>query len=193
MDRAVIGQPGATQPLLPVALADQKRAMDALTKHIFASNAYDTPNGLYNHLQQQRRGFSNTDAPKIHGRILNIHKSILDYLLHRRVQTRIVDSALYGNEYALSDMMTDLTDAVFKSDIAGTVNSFRQNLQVEYVQRLSKMTTPDNNHIYASRAIALDKLKNIQTQLKDKKTTDTSTQAHTGYILHLIEQATDND
>ena len=55
------------------------------------------------------------------------------------------------------------------------------------------MTTPDNNHIYASRAIALDKLKNIQTQLKDKKTTDTSTQAHTGYILHLIEQATDND
>ncbi|MBT4141455.1 MAG: DUF5117 domain-containing protein [Candidatus Latescibacteria bacterium] len=193
MDRAVIGQPGATQPLLPVALADQKRAMDALTKHIFASNAYDTPNGLYNHLQQQRRGFSNTDAPKIHGRILNIHKSILDYLLHRRVQTRIVDSALYGNEYALSDMMTDLTDAVFKSDIAGTVNSFRQNLQIEYVQRLSKMTTPDNNHIYASRAIALDKLKNIQTQLKDKKTTDTSTQAHTGYILHLIEQATDND
>ena len=89
--------------------------------------------------------------------------------------------------------MTDLTDAVFKSDIAGTVNSFRQNLQIEYVQRLSKMTTPDNNHIYASRAIALDKLKNIQTQLKDKKTTDTSTQAHTGYILHLIEQATDND
>lgn len=192
MDRAVIGQPGATQPLIPVALADQKRAMDALTKHIFAPNAYDTPNGLYNHLQQQRRGFSNTDAPKIHDRILNIHKSILGYLLHRRVQTRILDSALYGNEYALANMMTDLTNAVFKSDIDGTVNSFRQNLQIEYVQSLAKIITPDNDHIYASRAIALNKLKSIETQLKDKKTTDASTQAHTGYILHLIEQATDD-
>ena len=193
VDRAVIGQPGATQPFTPVALADQKRAMDALTKHIFAPNAYDTPNGLYNHLQQQRRGFSNTDDPKIHDRILNIHKSILGYLLHKRVQTRILDSALYGNEYALADMMSDLTDAVFKSDIEGPVNSFRQNLQTEYVQRLSNIITPDSDHTYASRAIALDKLKHIQTQLKNKKTTDASTQAHTGYVLYLIEKATDDD
>ncbi|MFT5368389.1 MAG: hypothetical protein ACI8V2_003353, partial [Candidatus Latescibacterota bacterium] len=193
VDRAVIGQPGATQPFTPVALADQKRAMDALSKYIFAPNAYDTPNGLYNHLQQQRRGFSNTDDPKIHDRILNIHRSILGYLLHHRVQKRIVDSALYGNQYTLSDLMADLTDAVFKSDIESTVNSFRQNLQVEYVQQLSKIITPDNDHGYPSRAVALHTLSNIQTLFKNKTTTDASTQAHTGYLLHLIEQATDDD
>ncbi len=193
VDRAVIGQAGATQPLIPVALSDQKRAMDALSKYIFAPRAYDTPNGLYNHLQQQRRGFSNTDDPKIHDRILNIQTSILSYLLHHRVQTRIVDSALYGNEYTLPNMMADLTNAIFKADAESSVNSFRQNLQVEYVQRLSKILTPDNNYGYPSHAVALYTLKNIQTLLKDKKTTDASTQAHTGYVLHLIEQATDNN
>jgi len=193
VDRAVIGQTGATQPLTPVALADQKRAMDALSKYIFAPQAYDTPNGLYNHLQQQRRGFSNTDDPKIHDRILNIQKSLLGYLLHQRVQTRIVDSALYGNEYVLPDMMADLTDAIFKADAESTVNSFRQNLQVEYVQRLSKILIPDSTYGYPSQAVALYTLKTIQTLLKNKKTTDASTQAHTGYVLHLIEQATDND
>jgi len=191
MDRAVVGQPGATLPLKPVALADQKRAMDALNKYIFAPNAYDTPSGLYNHLQQQRRGFSYTDDPKIHNRILNIHRSILGHLLHSRVQTRILDSALYGNEYALADMMSDLTDAVFKADAETAVNSFRQNLQVEYVQRLAKILTT-NTYGYPSQSIALHNLKNIETTLKNKKTTDASTEAHTGYVLHLIEQATDD-
>lgn len=193
MDRAVIDQPGATQPLKPVALADQKRAMDALNKYIFAPNAYDTPNGLYNHLQEQRRGFSNTNDPKIHDRILNIHRSILGYLLHPRVHTRILDASLYGNEYVLSSMMTDLTDAVFKADMENTVNTFRQNLQIEYVQRLSNMIQPDNNYDYPSRAIAWQMLNNLHLALKNKKTTDAGTQAHTGYLLHLIEKATDDD
>ena len=57
VDRAVIGQPGATRPFTPVALADQKRAMDALAKYVLSPNAFDMPSGLYNHLQEQRRGF----------------------------------------------------------------------------------------------------------------------------------------
>ena len=194
VDRAVIGQPGASQPFTPVALADQKRAMDALAKYVLSPNAFDMPPDLYNHLQEQRRGFGFSRAPedpKIHDRVIGIQQRVFSHLLHPTVQARLLDTALYGNEYALSDMMADLTDAVFAADAEGPVNSFRQNLQAEYVNRLTKIIAPESKRIYASRAIALHNLKAIQSRLKDKKTTDASTEAHTGYILHLIEQALD--
>ena len=194
VDRAVIGQPGASQPFTPVALADQKRAMDALAKYVLSPNAFDMPPDLYNHLQEQRRGFGFSRAPedpKIHDRVIGIQQRVFSHLLHPTVQARLLDTALYGNEYALSDMMADLTDAVFAADAEGPVSSFRQNLQAEYVNRLTKIIAPESKRIYASRAIALHNLKAIQSRLKEKKTTDASTEAHTGYILHLIEQALD--
>ena len=194
VDRAVIGQPGATRPFTPVALTDQKRAMDALAKYVLSPKAFDMPPGLYNHLQKQRRGFGFSRAPedpKIHDRIIGIQQRVFSHLLHPTVQARLLDTALYGNEYALSDMMSDLTDAVFAADAEGTVNSFRQNLQAEYVNQLINIIDPESKRIYASRAIALHNLKAIQSMLKTKKTTDASTEAHTGYILHRIEQALD--
>ncbi len=194
VDRAVIGQPGATRPFTPVALADQNRAMDALAKYVLSPNAFDMPPDLYHHLQEQRRGFGFSRAPedpKIHDRVIGIQQRVFSHLLHPTVQARLLDTALYGNEYALSDMMADLTDAVFAADAEGPVNSFRQNLQAEYVNRLTKIIAPESKRIYASRAIALHNLKAIQSRLKDKKTTDASTEAHTGYILYLIEQALD--
>ena len=124
--------------------------------------------------------------------MLNIQSRVFGHLLHPNVQGRLIDTALYGNEYSLSDMMTDLTDAVFKADAQSAVNSFRQNLQVEYVKRLTSIMGPDSTRPYASRATALHQLKAIQSLLKNKKTTDPSTEAHTGYILHLIEQALDD-
>lgn len=192
VDRAVIGQPGATRPFTPVALADQKRAMDALAKYVLSPKAFDMPPELYHHLQEQRRGFGFSRAPedpKIHDRVIGIQQRVFSHLLHPTVQARLLDTALYGNEYALSDMMTDLTDAVFAADAEGTVNSFRQNLQAEYVNRLIDIIDPESKRIHASRAIALHNLKAIQSMLKTKKITDASTDAHTSYILHMIEQA----
>ena len=48
----------------------------------------------------------------------------------------MVDIQLIGNTYSLNEMMRDLTDGIFKADAAGNVNSFRQNLQLEYVNML---------------------------------------------------------
>ncbi len=102
VDRAVIGQPGASQPFTPVALADQKRAMDALAKYVLSPNAFDMPPDLYNHLQEQRRGFGFSRAPedpKIHDRVIGIQQRVFSHLLHPTVQARLLDTALYGNEY----------------------------------------------------------------------------------------------
>src|SRR5690606_30147008 len=58
VDRAMVGQDGGTQPYTPVSLEDQKRAMNALSKYIFAPDAFDAPSDLYNYLAMQRRGFN---------------------------------------------------------------------------------------------------------------------------------------
>ena len=63
--------------------------------------------------------------------ILTVQKRVLDHLLHPRTLQRIGDSQLYGNDYVLSEMLDDLSSAIFDADMRGSVNGSRQNLQVE--------------------------------------------------------------
>ena len=198
VDRAVAGQPGATKPFTPVSRADQKRAMASLSKNVFAPGAYSSPNGLYNYLQMQRRGFNffgQPEDPKIHERVLNIQRNVLAHLLSPRVQTRITDSRTYGNEYALNEMMSDLTSAIFDADARGNVNSFRQNLQLEYVSRLSAIVKEPTNapYDYISRSAALASLRSIQSKLAGKSGTNAETSAHTRNVLFSIQKALKTD
>lgn len=167
VDRAMAGQEGGTQPYTPVSLEDQKRAMNALSKFVFASNAFNIPNDLYNYLAMQRRGFnfrSGPEDPKIHSQVLTYQKNVLNHLLHYNTQQRITDSELYGNTYSLATFMTDLNNAIFKSDISGNVNSFRQNLQIEYTNMLIDMLIGKQSNQYSNHAksMALYNLKGIR-------------------------------
>src|SRR5690625_5957755 len=113
--------------------------MNALAQHVFGPDAFAHDGKLYAHLQMQRRGFgffSDTEDPKIHSRVAAIQNNTLNHLLHPSVLQRITDSGLYGNEYSLADVMGDLTSAIFDADAGRSVNSFRRNLQTEYVGRL---------------------------------------------------------
>src|SRR5690606_21546403 len=167
VDRAMAGQEGGTQPYTPVSLKDQKRAMAALSNHVFAPNAFNAPNDLYNYLAMQRRGFNFRlpEDPKIHDQVLGYQKNVLSQLLHYHTLQRISDSQLYGNEYSLSSMLTELNDAIFKTDIYGNVNSFRQNLQLEYTRHLINILTGKQSERYHSNAksMALYNLNTIKT------------------------------
>jgi hypothetical protein len=194
VDRAFIGQQGATQPFTPVSYADQKRAMKTLNDLVFSPNALKTPSDLYSFLQMQRRGFgffSAGEDPKIHDRVLNIHRDILNHLLHPATLQRILDSELYGNQYKLPEMMSELTDAIFKEDMMGSVNSFRQNLQIEYVNRLvaaAGLTGP-TSLAYPARSMALFQLNQIKRNLLVNKGNDTATRAHREHIVFAIDKA----
>ncbi|MGK2961183.1 MAG: zinc-dependent metalloprotease, partial [Gemmatimonadaceae bacterium] len=194
VDRAFAGQPGATKPFTPVSRADQKRAMASLSKNVFAPSAYVAPNGLYNYLQMQRRGFGFFGAPedpKIHERVLTIQRNVMTHLLSPRVQTRITDSRTYGNEYPLTEVMSDLTSAIFDADSRTSVNTFRQNLQLEYVNRLAGMinapTSAPYDHI--SQSAALASLRSIQSKLSGKSGMNAETAAHTRNVLFTIQKA----
>jgi len=190
VDRSTHGQSGGSQPFTPVSLADQKRAMNALKKYIFAPNAFDTPNDVYNYLARQRRGynfFSGPEDPKIHDQVLSYQTRVLAHIMHPNTLQRLSDSELYGNKYSLSSFMTDLNNMMFKPDIYGSVNSFRQNLQTVYTKRLITMVSGKSSSRFtnSSKAMALYNLKKIKT-LVSNGTGNIATKAHKNQLKVLI-------
>ena len=195
VNRSVSGQAGADIPFVPVSLETQQRAMDGIARHLFAPDALEGSGELYSYLQAQRRLWNfwgETEDPKVHQWLLSVQRGVLAHLLHPTVMTRITDSRLYGNEYALADMMDDLTAAIFDADRRGDVNTFRQNLQVEYVSRLTDVVT-ENDHDYPSQSMALYQLREIERMLGGKRGGNVETRAHTQNVLYIIRRALEED
>jgi hypothetical protein len=194
VDRAMVGQAGAGDPFRPVEESKQKQAMQVLNDHLFAPDAFEVPDALWRKTAPQRRGFEHFDStedPKIHDAVLAMQKGALDQLLHPVVLKRITDTQLYGNGYALSEMMGDLTDAIFEEDARDDVNGFRQNLQMEYVNRLAGMVKGDGRKAYdtPAQSLALYQLNEIQDLLEGRRGGNTATRAHTQNLLLTIERA----
>lgn len=194
VDRAMVGQQGATQPFTPVKYEDQKRAMKSLADNIFSPSAFAAPQNLYNYLQMQRRGFnffSNSEDPKIHDRVLNIQFGlVVSHLLHPNTLKRLTDSRMYGNQYSVNEMVSDLTDAIFKEDMNGSVNTLRQNSQIAYVKTLVTIIDEKSPYDNISRSAALASLQNILNQVRAAKLKgNAETKAHREHIVHTIEKA----
>ena len=193
VDRSNIGQDNGSKPYTPVSLSDQKRAMNALKNYVFSPNAYRAPENLYNLLAKQRRGFdffSGPEDPKIHDQVLSYQTRVLAHILHPNTLQRIIDSELYGNQYKLSEFMTDLNDAIFKDDINTDVNTFRQNLQAVYVTRLINMIKGKSSDRFKipARSMAIHNLSEIGKMLK-KPAGNVSSVAHRNHIKLLIGNA----
>jgi hypothetical protein len=190
VDRSTFGQDGGTQPYTPVSLKDQKRAMAAMNTYVFAPNAFNTPKEVFNYLGRQRRGynfFSSSEDPKIHAQILSYQTRVLSHLMHPNTLQRISDSELYGNKYKLATFMTDLNNMMFKSDINGSVNSFRQNLQAVYTKRLIDMASgkASSRFTVASKSMAIYNLKTIKSWVSNGRG-DIATKAHKNHLKTLI-------
>lgn len=193
IDRAMVGQDGATQPFTPIDFAEQKKAMNALKIYGFAPNALLGSSDVYAYLMRQRRGFSGgNEDPHIHATIESMQKYILAHLIHPNVLKRMTDTRLYGNQYSLSAMMTDLTDAIFSMDLKTQVNSVRQNLQMNYVDGLA-LILKDNKYDHISKTMALRELKLIKNMMEKNYGKDDATRAHREHVVFKIDQALDED
>ena len=197
VDRSVVGQQGGTKPYTPVNYEDQKKAMNTLAKYIFAPESFKIPNELYNLLARERRGqdfFSGPEDPKIHDQVLGYQTVALSHLLHPNTLQRIIDSELYGNQYKLTEFMTDLNSAIFDADIKNNnINTFRQNLQATYVSRLIEMVSGTNSRRYKipAKSMAIYNLEKLSKKLKSKNG-NLSTLAHKNHLKKLIDSALDN-
>jgi hypothetical protein len=193
VDRSVVGQKGGKQPYTPVSYVDQKRAFNALKTYVFAPDAFKVSNEIYNMLARERRGFdffSGPEDPKIHDQVLGYQTRALSHLLHPNTLQRIIDSELYGNQYKLTEFMTDLNKAMFEEDINGNINTFRQNLQAVYVTRLIEMVSGKNSSRYKipAKSMAIYNMEKLMKSLKNKSG-DISTKAHKNHLRKLISNS----
>ena len=125
------------------------------------------------------------------GEHLGLQQGALVHLTHANTLGRISNSALYGNEYPLAEVMGDLTAAIFDADARGPVNRFRRNLQVAYVNRLTAMLSPapTNPYDFQARGQGHAELRRIRRLEAGNTTGDASTRAHREYVVYLIDKA----
>jgi hypothetical protein len=196
VDRAVSGQSGARDPFRPVPEARQKEALDVLRRQVFAPVAFSFPPELLRHTAQQRRGFNHfggTEDPKAHDAVLAIQRAVLDHLLNPVVTKRVTDSTLYGNNYSLGEVMGDLTYAVFEADARDSVNSFRRNLQLEYVNRLATMAKGNGGYDTTATSLAVYNLQRINGMLTNRRNVNVETRAHLANLGLVIDRALSAD
>lgn len=197
VNRAAPGQDGATRPYVAVSLAQQKRAIKLLRDDVFAPDSFPAAETVLAHLQPQRRGFDfygKTEDPKLHELVLAMHKGVLDHLLNPVVLKRMTDSRLYGNEYSVTAMLGDLSGAVFADDLRGPVHTTRQNLQLEYVDRLLGIVESGRGGASApspydvpSRAAAYQQLQAIDGMMAKARNANAETTAHREYLRYQIK------
>lgn len=193
IDRSFHGQDGGTEtPFQPVPEQVQKNAMSALAKNVFGPDAFSFSPELIAHLQMQRRGFDFFDLdanedPKIHDSVLDIQKEVLDQILHKNTLARILDTSLYGNTYTLTEVMTDIDSAIMAGDPDDTANSFRAALQIEYIERLIKISGLKEDSKYPSAA------QSMAVSLLEKHANDEipplSPISHKRHLVRLIDNA----
>lgn len=192
VDRSFIGQNGDSKPYTVVPAAYQKKAMDLLVKYVFAPNAFDADAQLFRYLQLQRRGynfFGATEDPKLQNNLFSNQVVALQTMLNPVTLSRISNSSLYGNTYSVADVMTDLANGIFKADIAGAVNLYRQNLQTEFVKGAISIVESKTGYDNAARSAAYNTLRKIKTMLATAVSPNEQTRAHRSMLVFLIDKA----
>ena len=164
--------------------------MRALSQYAFAPDAFDAQANILGHLQAQRRGFGffgGGEDPKIHARVSAAQRGALAHLVHPNVLMRILDSGMYGNTYDLAEYMDDLTEAIFKADLRSSVNTYRQGLQLMYVESLIK-SLDDKSRLNGVAQGGHSPAQKHRRQQRDASSPDGLTRAHP-YVRHLIDVA----
>ena len=203
VDRAFHQQGGESLPYTPVPLNTQKEAMELLSSKVFNSEPIQFSDSLMSFMQPQRRGFDffvRTEDPKMANAILAMQKSVLAHLLSSSVLNRMINSELYGNQYTITAMMNDLTNAIFKDDIKGSSSIFRQSLQIDYVNNLVRIsglsegsktrTVMSSRELGIAKARAYAQLSDLRKQLfLYRNSGNEGSKQHKAYLIQMIDNA----
>ena len=187
VDLSHIDQNSDEKPFVPVEIKKQKEALEMISKYGF-SNRIVLGSEIFPYLQKQRRGFSISNDPEVMQRVLSYQSRLLDHLLHPKVLFRMTNSTYYGNIYSVPDYMIDLRKSVFSFDMNTNVTAVRQNLQIEYVNRLLSIVNGRYDNI--SKSAAYYNLNWLKNNLNSSNS-DFETNQHRKYIKHLVTQGLD--
>ncbi|MFY7965460.1 MAG: zinc-dependent metalloprotease [Chitinophagaceae bacterium] len=193
IDRSQPEQKSGNKPMTPTPVATQKKAMELISKYIFAPNAFDADANVFPYLQRQRRGYDQGAGEdfRISSNILMLQASgALAHILNPNTLQRVTNTRLYGNTYSVADIMNDLAKGIFDADIATNVNVYRQNLQTLFVNAAAQVVEGKTPHDDISRSAARYTLKKIRAKLATAVSTNEETKAHRANLIFLIDDAT---
>jgi hypothetical protein len=197
IDRSFPEQGSVNKPFTPVPKAVQKKAIATLAKYVWAPDAFEKDKQVYPYLQMQRRGynfFGNTEDYKITGASTNLQVSPLAHILHPVTLQRISNSRLYGNDYSVAEVMSDINAAVFDADLNGNVNVYRQYLQTAFVKGAASIMDPKTpGYDDVAKAGALATLKSVRAKLARATGGNEETRAHRAALIFRIDKAMKGD
>ncbi len=209
------GDPDARTPIQVVPAKKQRKALSFLCKTIFAEDAYEIDPELLGYLAPGR--FSHWGSDEFTFQVeFNIHDFIsamqfrcLTTVMNPFTINRIHDNQVkFGEEeevYTLAEHITALTDAIWSElddeDREGTdrkpfINSFRRNLQREFLGMLTNMVLSEPGGLVPSDANAIARYqiralaKKIGKRLKGEDI-DLTSRAHLTDIKTRIDKILD--
>lgn len=193
VDRTFPEQHSGNKPYTPVPLAVQKKAMDVLSKYVFAPDVFDADAQVFPYLQLQRRGFNqpgNGEDYKVTNALNGLQVyGTLAHILSPATLQRITNTRLYGNQYSVADVMNDLVKGIFDADINGNVNVYRQYLQTSFVRGTAQLTGDNSPLDNVSKGAAFYALKKLRTKLSAAVSGNEETKAHRANMIFLIDKA----
>ncbi len=147
-NRDHIGDPEGRLPFEPVTVEDQRRALDFLKTHLFSEESFTVPASLTNKLAPERLmdfDWSQYYAPRIdyplHDVVLNAQRAALSRIYHPILLNRLLDFPLHfepgSNPLTMHDVFREVGESIWSEvGTAGTINSFRRNLQRAHLRHL---------------------------------------------------------
>lgn len=193
IDRSFPEQNSSAKPYTPTPFATQKKAMDVLNKYVFAPNAFEADTPIFPYLQIQRRGFNqpgNGEDFKVSNTFLGLQvNGALAHILNPITLQRVNNTRLYGNEYSVVDIMSDLVKGIFDADINANVNVYRRYLQISFVKGAAGLLAPTAPLDDVSKSATLYTLKKLRTKLAAAVSPNEDTKAHRAHLLFIIDKA----
>jgi hypothetical protein len=149
-----VGDPGGHSPFTPVPAAQQREALDFLSKYAFSDAAFRIPASLQNKLAIERipgldaiayYNVQRIDYPW-HDAVLSVQRAVLARLLHPITLARVLDNELRfpssEKAFHMVDLFNGLNAAIWSELDTGEseISSTRRNLQREYLNQLIRLT-----------------------------------------------------
>jgi hypothetical protein len=151
------GQPGATDPLVPIPAAKQREALDFLGARAFAADAFAVSPGLLGRLAPDRWAHWGVPSPfgpnrvdyDLGGRAFAIQDALLGRLLAPNLLARLREAeSRSADAFRMSDLFDRLTKMLWSEVGEGAAGlktldgpSTRRQVQRAYVDRLSNLVT----------------------------------------------------
>ncbi len=193
IDRSFPEQNSTNKPYTPTPLATQKKAMEVLNKYVFAPNAFEADTQVFPYLQMQRRGFNqpgNGEDFKVTNNFLGLQvNGALAHILNPITLQRVNNTRLYGNEYGVVEIMSDLVKGIFDADINTNVNVYRRYVQISFVKGAASLLAPTAPLDDVSKSATLYTLKKLRTKLAAAVSPNEDTKAHRAHLLFIIDKA----